>query len=116
MCHKISNTNDTTIIPKDSLTTQCDIVGLQEGVQYQVKMLAFNDVGEGPLSHVMTRTTTSGNFIATLCLVIWACLLFSIWIPSYFWQTVDPDEMISIYMDCQSRKILNTDLPKRQHQ
>ena len=63
--HKISNSNDTTIIPKDSLATQCDIVGLQEGVQYQVKMLAFNDVGDGPLSHIITRTTTSGNIIAT---------------------------------------------------
>ena len=48
-----------TIIPKDSLATQCDIVGLREGVQYQVKM--FNDVGDGPLSHIITRTTTSGN-------------------------------------------------------
>ena len=68
--HKISNSNDTTIISKDSLATQCDIVGLQEGVQYQVKMLAFNDVGDGPLSHIITRTTTSGNFIATFCVVI----------------------------------------------
>ena len=59
-----------TIIPKDSLASQCDIVGLQEGVQYQVKMLAFNDVGDGPLSHIITRATTSGNIIATLCLVI----------------------------------------------
>ena len=59
-----------TIIPKDSLATQCDIVGLQEGVQYQVKMLAFNDVGDGPLSHIITRTTTSGNIVATFCVVI----------------------------------------------
>ena len=59
-----------TIIPKDSLATQCDIVGLQEGVQYQVKMLAFNDVGDGLLSHIITRTTTSGNFIATFCVVL----------------------------------------------
>ena len=52
---KISDANFTTIIPKDSLTVhRSNIVGLLEGLEYQVKMLAFNDVGEGPFSAIIT--------------------------------------------------------------
>ena len=52
---KRSDANFTTIIPKDSLTVhRSHIVGLQEGLEYQVKMLAFNDVGEGPFSAIIT--------------------------------------------------------------
>ena len=52
---KISDANFTTIIPKYSLTVhRSHIVGLQEGLDYQVKMLAFNDVGESPFSAIIT--------------------------------------------------------------
>ena len=40
--------------PEDSLTIhKTHLLGLREGLQYEVKLVAFNDVGEGPFSPLM---------------------------------------------------------------
>ena len=44
------------VIPKDNKVIYKDIDGLQEGLQYQVKVSAFNDVGDGPSSPIITKT------------------------------------------------------------
>ena len=67
---KISDANFTSIIPHDSLILhRSNIAGLQEDLQYQVKTLAFNDMGEGPFCPIITTKTykqdTSGKTVAT---------------------------------------------------
>ena len=67
---KTSDANFTSIIPHDSLILhRSNIAGLQEDLQYHVKMLAFNDVGEGPFCPIITTKTykldTSGKTFAT---------------------------------------------------
>ena len=52
--------------PVDSLTIhKTHLLGLQEGLQYEVKMVAFNDVGEGPFSPLIM--VKLGKYVATLC-------------------------------------------------
>ena len=55
------------VIPKDNKAIHKDIDGLQEGLQYEVKVSAFNDVGDGPSSPIITKTAKkpSGKSVAT---------------------------------------------------
>ena len=68
--YKVPGTNFKAIVVvphKDNKVIYKDIDGLQEGLQYQVKVSAFNDVGEGPSSHIITKTAKkpSGKSVAT---------------------------------------------------
>ena len=57
--YKMSDANFnmiTPVIPKDNKVIYKDIDGLHEGLQYQVKVSAFNDVGDGPSSPIITKT------------------------------------------------------------
>ena len=55
------------VIPKDNKVIYKDIDGLQKGLQYQVKVSAFNDIGDGPSSPIITKTAKkpSGKSVAT---------------------------------------------------
>ena len=53
----------------EGMSTRLTVSGLEEAVQYTVKVRAVNKFGEGPNAVLPVRTRDSGEVVDTLCLL-----------------------------------------------